>query len=85
MVTKEDFFVEYNQTCPPRYIFFQFYKFISVPEKFPSILFSPILLLLFKEISHLYFYSELSSIRNSMYSLGFRKQSQIGIIGKVSY
>ena len=42
------------------------YTFIHFQQKIPPIcLFPPILLLVFKEISHLYFYSELSSIRNS--------------------
>ena len=42
------------------------YTFISFSENFPPIrLFSPILLLDFKKISHLYFYQEPSSIRNS--------------------
>ena len=40
--------------------------FISFQQKFPPIcLFPPILLLVFEEISHLYFYSDSSSIRNS--------------------
>ena len=42
------------------------YTFISFSENFPPIrLFSPILLSDFKKISHLYFYSEPSSIWNS--------------------
>ena len=42
------------------------YTFIYFQQKVPPIrLFPPILLLIFKEISHLYFYSEPSSIRNS--------------------
>ena len=50
----------------PTYTFIQTYMFINFQQKVPPILlFSPILLLIFKEISHLYFYSEPSSIRNS--------------------
>ena len=42
------------------------YMFISFPEIFPPIrLFSPIFLLDFMEFSHLYFYSDPLSIRNS--------------------
>ena len=42
------------------------YTFINFQQKVPPIrLFPPILLLVFKEISHLYFYSEPSSIQNS--------------------
>ena len=42
------------------------YSFINFQQKIPPIrLFSPIFLLLFKEFSHLYFYSDPSSIRNS--------------------
>jgi hypothetical protein len=43
------------------------YTFINFQEIFPPILFlfSPIFLLVFEEISHLYFYSDSSSIRNS--------------------
>ena len=42
------------------------YSFINFQQKVPPIrLFPPILLLLFKEFSHLYFYSDPSSIRNS--------------------
>ena len=42
------------------------YTFINFQQKFPPIrLFPPILLLIFEEISHLYFYSDSSSIRNS--------------------
>ena len=42
------------------------YSFINFQQKVPPIrLFSPIFLLLFKEFSHLYFYSDPSSIRNS--------------------
>ena len=48
------------------YTFIQAYTFISFQQKVPPIrLFPPILLLIFKEISHLYFYSDSSSIRNS--------------------
>ena len=48
------------------YAFIQFYTFISFLENFPPIrLFSPILLLIFKEISHLFFYLDSSSIRIS--------------------
>ena len=48
------------------------YTFINFQEIFPPIrLFSPIFLLVFEEISHLYFYSDSSSIRNSR--VGFRK------------
>jgi len=50
----------------PAYTFIQTYTFISFQQKFPPIcLFSPIFLLIFEEISHLYFYSDSSSIRNS--------------------
>ena len=50
----------------PTYTFIQTYTFISFQQKFPPIcLFPPILLLVFEEISHLYFYSEPSSIRSS--------------------
>ena len=50
----------------PTYTFIQTYTFINFQQKVPPIrLFPPILLLIFKEISHLYFYSEPSSIRNS--------------------
>ena len=50
----------------PTYTFIQTYTFISFQKKFPPIcLFPPILLLVFEEISHLYFYSDSSSIRNS--------------------
>ena len=50
----------------PTYTFIQTYTFISFQQKFPPIcLFPPILLLVFEEISHLYFYSDSSSIRNS--------------------
>ena len=49
----------------PTYTFIQTYTFISFQQKFPPIcLFPPILLLVFEEISHLYFYSDSSSIRN---------------------
>ena len=49
------------------------YTFIHFPEKFPPIrLFSPIFLLVFQKLSHLYFYSEPSSIRNSRV-LGVKK------------
>ena len=42
------------------------YSFINFQQKVPPIrLFSPIFLLSFKEFSHLYFYSDPSSIRNS--------------------
>ena len=42
------------------------YSFINFQQKVPPIrLFSPIFLLIFKEFSHLYFYSDPSSIRNS--------------------
>ena len=42
------------------------YTIINFQQKFPPIrLFPPILLLIFEEISHLYFYSDSSSIRNS--------------------
>ena len=42
------------------------YTFINFQEFFPPIrLFSPIFLLVFEEISHLYFYLDSSSIRNS--------------------
>ena len=45
------------------------YTFINFQEIFPPIrLFSPIFLLVFEEISHLYFYLDLSSIRNSRVS-----------------
>ena len=48
------------------YTFIQAYTFISFQQKVPPIrLFPPILLLIFREISHLYFYSDSSSIRNS--------------------
>ena len=50
----------------PTYTFIQTYTFINFQQKFPPIrLFPPILLLIFEEISHLYFYSDSSSIRNS--------------------
>ena len=50
----------------PTYTFIQTYTFINFQQKvLPIRLFPPILLLIFKEISHLYFYSEPSSIRNS--------------------
>ena len=55
-----------NATKNPTYIFIQTYTFINFQQKVPPIrLFPPILSLVFKEISHLYFYSEPSSIRNS--------------------
>ena len=42
------------------------YMFINFQENFPPIrLFSPIFLLVFEEISHLYFYSDSSSIQNT--------------------
>ena len=42
------------------------YSFINFQQKVPPIrLFSPIFLLIFKEFSHLYFYSDPSSIRNT--------------------
>ena len=48
------------------YTFIQAYTFISFQQKVPPIrLFPPILLLFFRGISHLYFYSDSSSIRNS--------------------
>ena len=48
------------------YTFIQTYTFINFQQKvLPIRLFPPILLLIFKEISHLYFYLEPSSIRNS--------------------
>ena len=51
------------------HFFIQTYSFISFPENFPSILlFSPIFLFIFKDFSHLYFYLEPSSIRNSRVS-----------------
>ena len=47
-------------------LFWPTYTFISFPENFlPIRLFSPIFLLLFKQFSHLHFYSDPSSIRNS--------------------
>ena len=47
------------------------YTFINFQEIFPPIrLFSPICLLVFEEISHLYFYSD-SSIRNSRVFINF--------------
>ena len=50
----------------PTYTFIQTYTFINFQQKFPPIrLFPPILLLIFEEIFHLYFYSDSSSIRNS--------------------
>ena len=55
-----------HATKIPTYTFIQAYTFISFQEIFPPILlFSPIFLLVFQKISHLYFYSESSSIRNS--------------------
>ena len=49
----------------PTYTLIQAYTFINFTEIFPPILlFSPIRLLVFQKISHLYFYSEPSSIRN---------------------
>ena len=55
-----------NATKIPTYTFIQAYTFIRFQEIFPPILlFSPILLLVFQKISHLYVYSESSSIRNS--------------------
>ena len=48
------------------FYFIESYTIISFLENFPPILlFSPIRLLFFNEFSHLYFYSEPSSIRNS--------------------
>ena len=56
----------------PTYTFIQTYTFVNFQRKVPPIrLFPPILLLIFKEISHLYFYSEPSSIRNSRVSSQF--------------
>ena len=50
----------------PTYTFIQTYTFVNFQQKVPPIgLFPPILIIIFKEISHLYFYSEPSSIRNS--------------------
>ena len=50
----------------PTYTFIQTYTFINFQQKVPPIcLFSPILLLIFKESSHLHFYLEPLSIRNS--------------------
>ena len=46
--------------------FIQTYMFINFQQKVPPIrLFLPIFLLILREISHLYFYSDSSSIRNS--------------------
>ena len=50
------------------------YSFINFQQKFPPIrLFSPIFLLSFKEFSHLYSYSDPSSIRNSRVLTSFLK------------
>ena len=55
-----------NEKKSHLYALIQDYTFINFQQKVPPIrLFPPILLLIFKEISHLYFYSEPSSIRNS--------------------
>ena len=71
----------------PTYTFIQTYMFINSKRKFPPIrLFPPILLLIFKEISHLYFYLEPSSIRNSRVSKNqifktvFNPRSKFGFI-----
>ena len=54
----------------PTYTLIQAYTFINFTEIFPPILlFSPIRLFFFKETSHLYFYSDSSSIRNSIVGL----------------
>ena len=50
----------------PTYTFIQTYTFVNFQRKVPPIrLFPPILIIIFKEISHLCFYSEPSSIQNS--------------------
>ena len=57
------------------------YSFINFQQKVPPIrLFSPIFLLIFKEFSHLYFYSDPSSIRNSR----VHKQGKLGLKSAVS-
>ena len=64
-------FINLYQMLPknPTYTFIQTYTFINFQQKFPPIrLIPPILLLIFEEISHLYFYSDSSSIRNSRVS-----------------
>ena len=61
-----------NEKKSHLYALIQTYTFINFQQKVPPIrLFPPILLLIFKEISHLYFYSEPSSIRNSRVSSSF--------------
>ena len=70
--TKKSYLYKYSPTHDfwmlskiPIYTFIQSYTFISFTEIFPPIcLFSPILLFFIKEISHLYFHSDSSSIRN---------------------
>ena len=58
--------IECYQTKNPTYTFIQTYTFVNFQRKVPPIrLFPPILIIIFKKISHLYFYSEPSSIRNS--------------------
>ena len=64
------------------YTFIQAYMFIIFQQKVPPIrLFPPILLLFFREISHLYFYLDSSSIRNSRviqkFSLTLRKSEWV--------
>ena len=65
----------------PTYTFIQTYTFINFQQKvLPIRLFPPILLLIFKEISHLYFYSEPSSIWNSRVDDQLKLHSQINSI-----
>ena len=54
------------------------YTFINFQEIFlPIRLFSPMFLLIFEEISHLYFYSDSSSIRNSRVCNYVLKRTQL--------
>ena len=58
--------IECYQKIPPILLFRPTYTFINFQRKVPPIcLFPPILILFFKEIFHLYFYMEPSSIWNS--------------------
>ena len=62
--------IKIDKKFPPILLFSPIRLHISFSENFPPkytfiLLFSPIFLILFKEFSHLCFYSELSSIRNS--------------------
>ena len=62
------------------------YSFINFQQKVPPIrLFSPIFLLLFKEFSHLYFYSDPSSIRNYTFINFYQKVPTIRLFPPICF